>query len=67
LVETDYGKNGAPRGSHAEDRRVTIWTTRDSLTSITDQTFAAHGIAVIWNRPRTVAEIDAPVEAVARR
>ena len=67
LVEADYGKNGTRRLTHYEDRRVTVWTTRDSLTSITDRVLGTDGVAVMWSRPRTIAEIDAPVEAVARK
>jgi outer membrane protein OmpA-like peptidoglycan-associated protein len=50
IVVGVYGEDGVRRGSHAEDRRVSIWMTEDALPAIIDHTFA-RGTAVIWSKP----------------
>ena len=67
VVFAVYGKDGQPAATHAEDRRVTVWSTREPLATVIDQTFAGHGTAVTWGRPLTVAQIDAAPESVASR
>ena len=58
IVLTYYGEDGAPRASYQDDRRATVYLTRDSLAQVTDTTFDAHGIAIRWEQPKTVAEIE---------
>lgn len=65
IVVAIYGKDGPRRASHAEDRRVTLWSTERPLAEVTDRTFALRGTAVEWGRPLTTAQIDAPPEPVA--
>ena len=67
IVFSIYGKDGAPRATHADDRRVTAWPTREPLAAVIDQTFAGHGTAVTWGEPLTVAQIDAAPAPVASR
>jgi outer membrane protein OmpA-like peptidoglycan-associated protein len=50
IVVGVYGEDGARRGSHAQDRRVSIWLTEESLPTIIEHTFDS-GTAVIWSKP----------------
>lgn len=67
IVVGVYGEDAPRRGSHAEDRRVSIWMTEDSLPSIIDYTFGA-GTAVIWSKPveATALAPAAPINASFR-
>jgi len=68
IVFAVYGEDGMQRASHAEDRRVGIMLTKQSVASLIDTTFAEHGTAVTWERPMTMAQIEAPVStSVASR
>lgn len=68
IVFAVYGEDGIQRASHAEDRRVGIALTKQSVASVIDTTFAEHGTAVTWERPMTMAQIEAPVStSVATR
>jgi outer membrane protein OmpA-like peptidoglycan-associated protein len=67
IVFAIYGEDGARRATHAEDRRVTIWSTREPLAAVIDHTFARRGEAVTWERPLTVAEIEGRADDVASR
>jgi len=67
IVISIYGEDGARRASYADDRRVTLWWTRESLAEVSSEAFAAHSTAVRWGRPMTVAEIQAAPEPVASR
>ncbi|HSS02555.1 MAG TPA: OmpA family protein [Kofleriaceae bacterium] len=58
IVFAVYGEDGAKRASYAEDRRVTIWSTREPLATVIDRTFAGKGEAVTWQDPMTVAQIE---------
>lgn len=66
IVFAVYGEDGARRASHAEDRRVTIWATREPLASVIDHTFARKGGAVTWELPQTVAQIEGGNEVASR-
>ena len=61
IVFAVYGEDGLQRASHAEDRRVGIMLTKQSVASVIDTTFADHGTAVTWERPMTMAQIEAPI------
>src|SRR5262245_656519 len=67
LVVAVYGKEGAHRATHAEDRRVTLWPTSNPMQGVIDRTFAGQGIAVRWEQPMSVAELKARPSAVARK
>ena len=67
FVISIYGEDGARRASYADDRRVTLWWTQESLAEVSSDAFAAHSTAVRWGRPMTVAEIQAAPEPVASR
>jgi outer membrane protein OmpA-like peptidoglycan-associated protein len=66
IVFAIYGEDGAHRPTHAEDRRVTIWSTREPLAAVIDHTFARKGEAVTWEQPLTVAEIEGRNEVASR-
>jgi outer membrane protein OmpA-like peptidoglycan-associated protein len=67
IVFAIYGEDGALRASYADDRRVTIWSSRQSMATLIDHTFAGSGTAVTWQRPLTVAQIEGVSEPVASR
>jgi hypothetical protein len=54
-----YGENGLRRTTRGDDRRVTIWTTEQSLYELIQHSFIL-GTAVMWNAPAAAAEIDRP-------
>jgi outer membrane protein OmpA-like peptidoglycan-associated protein len=61
IVFAVYGEDGMQRATHAEDRRVGIMLTKQSVASVIDTTFADHGTAVTWERPMTMAQIETPI------
>lgn len=68
IVFQVYGKDGARAATYAEDRRVHMSLSTDSIASLILQTFQGHGTAVTWEKPLSVAQMDAPVgDAVATR
>jgi outer membrane protein OmpA-like peptidoglycan-associated protein len=67
IVFAIYGADGERRVRYADDRRVTIWSTRQPLATVIDHTFAGSGTAVTWGRPLTVAQIEGVTEPVASR
>ncbi|MFT3695249.1 MAG: OmpA family protein [Kofleriaceae bacterium] len=68
IVFQVYGKDGAPSATYSEDRRVHMSLSTDSIASLIDQTFDGGGTAVTWDKPLSIAQIDAPVgESVASR
>ena len=62
-----YGENAARRATYADDRRVTVWTTRQSIAAVIGHTFAGHGIAVKWNKPLTQEEVEMSSQPMAAR
>jgi len=66
IVLAIYGEDGRHRMHDADDRRVTIWSTREPLASVIDRTFAGRGTAVTWQRPLTVAQIEERVPVASR-
>jgi hypothetical protein len=52
-----YGEDDVLRATHDQDRRVTIWTTDESLSALIQHSLV-RGTAVLWNSPVTAAEID---------
>ncbi len=67
IVFAIYGKDGERRASYADDRRVTLWPTRDSIAAVIEHTLAGRGTAVTWTRPLTTAQIESTPEPVASR
>jgi outer membrane protein OmpA-like peptidoglycan-associated protein len=67
IVFAIYGKDGERRATYADDRRVTLWPTREPLAAVIDHTMAGRGTAVTWQRPLSVAQIEAAPEPVASR
>jgi outer membrane protein OmpA-like peptidoglycan-associated protein len=67
IIVSAYGKDAPRRATYADDRRVTVWTTRNSVASVIDHTFAYRGTAVTWEKPMTTAQIASPSEPVASR
>src|SRR5260221_3905083 len=68
IVVAAFGKDGERRASYAADRRVTVWTTGETLASVIDRTFEGHGTAVAWDRPLTGAQINGVIgDAIASR
>jgi outer membrane protein OmpA-like peptidoglycan-associated protein len=66
VVLAVYGEDGAKRATYAEDRRVTIWSTREPLAVVIDRTFAGKGEAVTWEQPMTVAQIQGKDQVATR-
>lgn len=66
IVLAIYGEDGRHRARDAEDRRVTIWSTREPLATLIDHTFAGRGTAVRWQRPLTVAQIEGSMSVASR-
>jgi len=66
IVLAIYGEDGRHRARYADDRRVTIWSTREPLAAVIDHTFAGRGTAVTWQRPLTVAQIEGSMPVAAR-
>lgn len=67
IVLAIYGEDGVRRASYADDRRVTLWPTRQPLAAVVDHTLAAKGTAVTWNKPLTTAQLEAAPQPVASR
>ena len=67
IVFAIYGKDGEHRARYADDRRVTLWSTREPLSAVVAMTLAGRGTAVTWGKPLTTAEIDAAPEPIASR
>jgi outer membrane protein OmpA-like peptidoglycan-associated protein len=67
IVFAIYGEDGDRRARYADDRRVTIWSTRQPLAMVIERTLTGNGTAVTWGRPLTVAQIEGATEAVASR
>jgi len=67
IVFAVYGEDGAKRATFAEDRRVTIWSTREPLAAVIDHTFAGKGNAVTWEEPMTVAQIQGQDQVATAR
>lgn len=67
VVFAVYGKAGADRPTYAEDRRVTLWATREPLADVITRTFDGGGPAVTWEQPLTTAQVDAAPAPVAQR
>jgi hypothetical protein len=63
IVFSVYGEDGARRATHADDRRVGITLTTEPIATVIDQTFDGHGTAVTWQRPMTLAQVQAPARA----
>ena len=66
IVLAIYGENALRRTTNALDRRVTVWTTQEPLHEIVDSSLV-RGIAVLWSRPVTYAELHPAADAVAIR
>ena len=67
IVIAVYGEDAPSRGSHAEDRRVSIFLTANPLYEIIDNRLGP-ATAIVWDTPVTVAELDGPPrEETARR
>ena len=67
VVMAIYGEDGPRRATYAEDRRVTMWPTREPVAEVIRRTFDRDGIAVEWGRRLTTAEIEAAPVPVATR
>jgi len=66
IVLAIYGEDGEHRARYADDRRVTIWSSREPMASLIDQTLTGRGTAVRWQRPLTVAEIEGRIPVASR-
>jgi len=67
IVLAIYGEDGARRATYADDRRVTLWPTREPLAQVIDHTLAGKGTAVTWNKPLTTAQLESTPQPVASR
>ncbi len=67
IVLAIYGKDGARRATYADDRRVSLWPTRQPLVAVIDHTLAGNGTSVTWNKPLTTAQLESRPEPVATR
>jgi outer membrane protein OmpA-like peptidoglycan-associated protein len=66
IIMAFYGEHGLRRTTNALDRRVTIWTTHNPLHAIID-TSLVRGVAVLWGKPVTYAELHPTAIEVATR
>lgn len=66
IVLAIYGEDAPRRGAHALDRRVTAWTTSAPLHAIVDRTLV-DGVAVLWRKPVSYAELHPSASEVASR
>jgi outer membrane protein OmpA-like peptidoglycan-associated protein len=66
IVFAVYGEDGRLRASYADDRRVTIWSTREPMAALIDHTFAGKGTAVTWEKPLSVAQIEGRTPVASR-
>jgi len=57
IYRSVYGEDDVHRATPNQDRRVTIWTTEESLSALIRHSLV-RGTAVLWNSPVTAAEID---------
>lgn len=67
IVLAIYGEDGVRRARYADDRRVTLWPTREPLVAVIDHTLAGKGTAVTWNKPLTTAQLEAAPQPIASR
>lgn len=66
VVVAAYGEDAKRRQTFAEDRRVTVWTTHDSVQTVIGRTFNERGTAVKWHKPMTVAELRSRIPLAQR-
>lgn len=66
IVLAIYGEHAPRRATHALDRRVTAWTTSNPLHAIVDRTLV-DGVAVLWRKPVSYAELHPSASEVASR
>jgi peptidoglycan-associated lipoprotein len=67
IVLSIYGEDGRRRAHYTDDRRVTLWWTREPIAEVTREALAARSTAVTWGRPMTTAQLEAAPEPVASR
>jgi len=66
IVLALYGEYGLRRTTDDLDRRVTIWTTHDPIYAIVESSLV-RGMAVLWSKPVTYAELHPAATSVATR
>ena len=66
IIVAAYGEDGPRRANFTDDRRVTVWTTRESVAQVIARTFVAGGTALTWDRPMTMAQIEMTVPVASR-
>jgi outer membrane protein OmpA-like peptidoglycan-associated protein len=66
IIIAAYGEDGPRRARFADDRRVTVWTTAQSVASVIARTFDGRGTAVKWQKPMTMAQIEMTVPVASR-
>lgn len=68
IVIASFGEDAPLGGSYAQERRVSLSLSNDSIASLIDNAFARAGTSVTWEKPVTTAQLDQPVtETVATR
>jgi outer membrane protein OmpA-like peptidoglycan-associated protein len=68
IVIASFGEDAPIGGSHAQERRVSMSLSNESVASLIDHAFARRGTSVSWEKPLTTAQLDQPMsDAVASR
>ena len=68
IVIASFGEDAPLGASYAQERRVSLSLSNDSIASLIDDAFARRGTSVSWEKPVTTAQLDQPVtDAVATR
>jgi hypothetical protein len=68
IVIASFGEDAPLGGSYAQERRVAMSLSNESVASLIDEAFARHGTSVTWEKPLTTAQLDQPAsETVAAR
>ncbi|MBL9016954.1 MAG: OmpA family protein [Myxococcales bacterium] len=68
IVIASFGEDALMGGSHAQERRVSLSLSNDSIASLIDDAFTSGGTSVTWEKPVTTAQLDEPItDAVATR
>jgi hypothetical protein len=68
IVIASFGEDAPLGASHAQERRVAMSLSTESIASLIDDAFTSGGTSVTWEKPVTTAQLDEPItDTVATR